>query len=92
MRFFIMRVLAPPQGNGSEAPSEAFASCWINDPSREIALTKATTLIRSQGWSVVEVAEDYPISREDYTLKPEGLEYYEQAIIDGEVAVFFIPR
>jgi hypothetical protein len=76
----------------SSTGSDAYASVWINDPNRENALGKATTLIEAYGWSVADVVEDYPISREDYANKPEGLDYYEQAVIDGEVAVFFIPK
>jgi hypothetical protein len=72
--------------------SEAYVSCWINVSNREQAFEKATQLIRDQGWTVAEVEEDHTISREDYAHKPEGLEYYEQALVDDEVLVFFIPK
>jgi hypothetical protein len=57
-------------------------------------LNKAISLIRDNGWSVTEIVEDYAISREDYLVKqdPEGLQYYEQALVDGEVLVFFVPK
>lgn len=92
MHFFVIRIQSTDPTVGSEKGSEAFVSCWVNDPIRNIALDKATKRIRGLGWNVIEIVEDYPISRDDYLLKPEGLEYYDQAIIDGEVLVFFIPK
>ena len=65
---------------------------WINEQNREIAFQKAMELVHGQGWDVVEVVEDYPIFREDYSRTAEGLEYYEQALIDGEVVVSFVPK
>jgi hypothetical protein len=87
-----MRVVSTPQGKDSQTSPEAYVSCWINDSDRDNALEKATALIGAHGWSVVEIAEDYSITRDEYSLKPEGLEYYEQALIDGEVLVFFVPK
>jgi hypothetical protein len=57
-------------------------------------LNKAIFLIRAHGWSVAELVEDYAISREDYLAKqePVGLQYCEQALVDGEVLVFFVPK
>jgi hypothetical protein len=94
MFVFVLHVRSDPQANARypQGYSEAYVSCWVNDSGRENALRKAVTEIQARGWSVTEVIEDYPISREDYSLKPEGLEYYEQALIDGEVFVFYVPE
>ncbi len=92
MTFFMIRVRARETRQASAGGSEAYASAWINDLNRASALEKATALVEASGWSVMDIVEDYPISREDYANKTEGLEYYEQAVIDGEVVVFFIPK
>ena len=92
MWFFVMRVVSSTQDKKLQAPTEAFVSCWIKDLVRDSALEKAISLINAHGWVVATIVEDYQISREDYLLKPDGLQYYEQALIDGEVAVFFVPK
>jgi hypothetical protein len=119
MHFFVMHVLSNTAAKERypKGYSEAHVSCWINDPSSENALKKAIALIRASGWSIAEIIDNYPISRENYSLKPEGLEcyeetpidgdkresspindertgleYYEQALVDGEVLVFFVSK
>jgi hypothetical protein len=92
MRFFMMQLRSLEEHENPPNSSEAYASAWINDPNRESALEKATTLIQENGWNMVNIVEDYPISREDYSLKTEGLDYYDQAVVDGKVVVFFIPK
>jgi hypothetical protein len=91
MHFFVLRV-RNSTASSSHIACTAFASCWINDPTRDRAFDKAINIIRDQGWNVEEILEDYPISKEDYADKPEGLEYYEQALLDGEVVVFFVAK
>ncbi len=92
MRFFVMRVCRSVEARQSQAAAEAYVSCWISDSEKDSALEKATSLINAHGWGVVNIVEDYQVSRDDYLLKSEGLEYYEQALIDGEVVVFFVPK
>ncbi len=94
MYFFVMRVLSNTQGKEGypQGYSTAWVNCWINDSSRENALKKAITLIREHGWFVAEILEAYPISREAYAHNPESLKYYEQALIDGEVFVFYVSK
>ena len=92
MHFFVMRVLAASPEKNAKSSSVAYVSCWINDASRDSAFKKAINLIDAQGWTAEEIIEDYSISREDYLEKPDGLDYFEQALIDGEVLVFFVPK
>jgi hypothetical protein len=91
MRFFVLHVFSTAPNEYFKGASEAYVSCWIKDSCRDSALTKAAALIHARGWKIAEIVEEYPISREDYALKPEDLEYYEQALIDDEVLVFFVP-
>jgi hypothetical protein len=92
MHVFVMRVVSTRQGKDTRAARVAYVSCWINDPSKDRALERATAVIRENGWDVEEIVENHPISREVYSLKPEGLRYYEQALVDGEVLVFHVPK
>ena len=92
MHFFAMEVSLDSPHEHPEMPPKAYVSCWINDSSPESAFKKASEMIHNQGWSIVETLEDHPISRENYADSTEGLEYYEQALIDEEVIVFFVAK
>jgi hypothetical protein len=45
--------------------------------------------IEDQAWVALSLEAQYPISEETYREKSEGRQYYEQALIDQEVFVFF---
>ncbi len=69
-----------------------FSGCWINTDDTIIANNRARKLIQSQGYDVVEILESYPIKSTDYEESTEGLEYFEQALIDSEVMVLFVSK
>ena len=67
----------------------AFAGCWINDDDPEVALTKCCEMIKRQDWTILEILEQFEITRSNYSDGDEGLRYFQQATIDGEVCVVF---
>ena len=68
----------------------AWVSCWINTDDEQDARQRAETMIGENGWSVIELDQCYPIAREGYPTGSDGLPYFEQALIDDEVLVFYV--
>lgn len=87
MIYFVYEVV--PSDNSSTA-GKIFASCWINLNDQSLAEGRAVKFIREQGYAPVERIDAYPIVRGDYEKSSEGLEYFEQALIDDEVMVLFM--
>lgn len=87
MIYFVYEVVP---SDGSATAGKIYAGCWINLDDEEPASDRAVQSIEGQGYSIKELVESYPITREDYTASPDGLEYFEQALIDDEVLVLFM--
>ena len=75
--------------------SEDFASCsgaavnvWVDASTEEQALALAAQEVRDAGWSVESIERVFSATRDNYSDDPTGLEYFEQALIDGIVLVF----
>ncbi len=89
MRFLQYKVFPKKETPAFKAYTGARAVCWINVKSKKEARQKAEALIAETEW-VIEILEDeHPVSREGYTESSEGLQYFEQALTDGEVIVFY---
>lgn len=89
MHFFTF--LSQPTPNAEEfADFEgAYVNCWIrNDDSRDEAQARAIELIRDYGWSVEALEDASIVSSADYQDGDEDREFYEQALVEGEVLVF----
>jgi hypothetical protein len=65
----------------------AHVACWIDVEDIELARSKAQKMIRNREWTVENLEEEHSITRE-IAETSTGLQYYEQALIDGEVLVF----
>lgn len=72
----------------SERHGGAAVGCWIKNQTEENAYLIAKGIIEKNGWKVLRLDEQYPISEEDYDNKSAGREYFELALIDEEVFVF----
>ena len=75
--------------------SDAFATCtgayanaWIDAPTESEAVSVAAAEIKDAGWSLESHPEVSLVSRTDYGSDESGLEYFEQALLDGTVLVF----
>lgn len=68
---------------------DAFASCWIRDGSIQEALQLLPATLVQYGYEVDQVLDAKTISRDNYDEGDEGLQYYEQAMIDDVVVVFY---
>jgi hypothetical protein len=61
--------------------------CWIKDQTQQNAMHIAAGSIAEHGWVMLEVLEQRPAARADFT-DTEYLQYYEQALIDSEVFLY----
>ena len=75
--------------------SENFASCsgaavnvWVRSPIEQEALAVASREVQKAGWRIITPGRIRRTARTDYADAPEGLPYFEQALLDGVVVVF----
>lgn len=65
----------------------ALVACWIERDIQSQAETIARIWIERENWTIIELREACPITRE--TQLPGGMRYFDQAEIDREVFVFY---
>jgi hypothetical protein len=75
--------------------SASFASCsgaavnvWVSSPTEQEALVVASREVQKAGWRITTPGRIRRTVRTDYADAPEGLPYFEQALLDGSVVVF----
>lgn len=90
MTMFLLTYLAAPTPDAKEFQDSggAYVSCWIQSQAREDAEKRATELIEEYGWSVEALQEGSVVTSADYARDDEDREFYEQALVEGEVLVF----
>jgi len=81
------------RANHTKQPSISYAgtaiACWIDLPDQSDAEKRARVVIEDQGWTIESVDDSYEITELSYSDDKDGLKYYEQALIDREVFVFY---
>jgi|SRR5215831_1656667 hypothetical protein len=88
--FFLQFEAKPREDNPErETVGGAFVNCWIERADLDEAAAVASKMIEEQGWSIVKASQMQPVDRAFYADGDEGLQYFEQALIDKEVLVFF---
>jgi hypothetical protein len=90
MTLFFFTFLATPTPKAKEFQDAggAYVSCWIQGGDRYGAEARARELIEEYGWSVEALEEGAVVTREAYGEGDEDLEFFEQALVEGEVLVF----
>jgi len=90
MTMFFLTFLATPTPDAKEFHDAggAYVSCWIQSAERQAAEERARDLIQDYGWSVEELEEGAIVTGADYDPGDEDREFYEQALVEGEVLVF----
>jgi hypothetical protein len=63
--------------------------CWIKDQTQRNAMHIAAGWIAEHGWVLGELLEQRSVTRADFQ-NTEYLQYFEQALIDGEVFLYEI--
>lgn len=90
MAIYSFTFLAAPTPDAKEFDKSggAYVNCWIRSDDPEQAEERATDLIYEYGWSVESLEGEALVTGEDYVDDEESREFYEQALVEGEVLVF----
>jgi len=88
MYFFTFRASPTSEAKEFQKAGGAYVNCWIDNASREEAEERASDLIFDYGWSVDSLEAEAVVTAEDYDEGDEDREFYQQALVDGEVLVF----
>jgi hypothetical protein len=90
MTMFFLTFLAVPTPDAKEYldAGGAYVNCWIQSGDRREAEERARTLIQDYGWSVEALEEGAIVTSESYDEDEEDREFFEQALVEGEVLVF----
>jgi hypothetical protein len=67
----------------------AYIDCYIKDQTEENALYVAKGWIAKNGWEVLDVEEQRQIEQDAYEEGTDGREYFQQALLDEEVFVYY---
>ena len=67
----------------------AYVDCYIKDQTAENALYVTKGWIAKNGWDVLAVEEQREIQEDAYEEDSEGREYFQQALTDEEVFVYY---
>jgi hypothetical protein len=65
----------------------AYINCWIDANNINKAEAVARLEIEKLNWQILQREEGYEILINDYRENADGLQYYEQALIDWQVYV-----
>jgi hypothetical protein len=68
--------------------TRAYVTCWIKRNTPDAAESAARASIEGSGWRVTTRDECRRITRSDYSAGAPDLEFFSQALVDGEVCVF----
>jgi hypothetical protein len=66
----------------------AVVNCWILRDTQTQAEALARSRIDAEEWQITALDEAGPMTRQSQAEYPDGMRYFEQAEIDGEVFVF----
>ena len=85
--YFICEASPKPGSKNASKFGGAFINSWIRRPSEAEALERIKTYLERNDWIVSSIKESNLVSRDFYKLDGEGIEYFEQAMQDGECFV-----
>lgn len=92
MTMFFYTFLAVPTPDAKEFHDSggAYVNCWIRSDGgdRHQAEARASELIHEYGWSVEALEEGAVVNSASYGEDDEDREFFEQALVEGEVLVF----
>ena len=88
---FFVQFEATPRRDARVEPAAAgaYVNCWIERPTLYEAVEDARGRIEEQGWIAGEPDEAYEVDETDYPPGQAGREYFQQALIDKWVLVFY---
>lgn len=85
--FFIQLRVRPAENSPNAVEyGGAYANCWVQREVLSDAMAAAIDLVHDAGWQAETVEEERQVFREEFN--GDGLEYFDQAVLDNEVCVF----
>lgn len=88
MHFFTFLAVPTPDAKEFHESAGAYVNCWIRDDDRQSAEQRARDGIQEYGWSVESLEGETVVTSATYDADDEDREFYEQALMEGEVLVF----
>jgi hypothetical protein len=89
LMFFFQFEVRPKETHPKRDEYEgAMVSCWVLRDTQSQAEAVARGWIGDEDWRITRVETATPMTRGQQAEHPDGLRYFEQAEIDGEVFVF----
>jgi hypothetical protein len=88
MYFLMYRVKPTAANNAGPEIKGAYANCLILSTSIDRAEEIARFKINELDWQIIDLEEGYEVINADYIDNANGMEMYEQALIDKEVYTF----
>jgi hypothetical protein len=85
---YFLQFLAERVKRRSKHRERAYVSCWVKRDTAEKAEAAAKMAIEGSGWQIVSLDDCHGVVRSDYEGDSADLEFFRQALIDGEVCVF----
>jgi len=89
MQYLILDAAQAPSVHHQKKYAGAQVGCWIKNQTKKNAYLVAKGRIEEQGWVVLSLEVQRPVTAETYKNNPEGRRYFGQALLDDEVFVFF---
>jgi hypothetical protein len=89
MQYLVLEAAQDPTFQHGDTYGGAQVGCWIKDQTEKNAYLIAKGWIEAQGWVVLSLDQQKRILLESYADGDEGKQYFEQALIDEEVFVFY---
>jgi hypothetical protein len=88
MQYLIIDSMQDPGFAHDKIHGGATVGCWIKNQTKKNAYLIAKGWIEYHGWVSLFLEDQYSVSEQDYKVKSEGKQYFEQALIDEEIFVF----
>lgn len=89
MHFLVFKITKSSLQQGLQV---AFGSCWVNSDDGVESRSRAEKMIVGQGWSIAAMLDCRAITRRSYHPSDENLQFFEQALVDGEVLVIYVAK
>lgn len=87
MFYFLFDVRPKPGTKEAVESGGAFVNCWIQRQTENEASERARFMLEGNNWIINELQESREVDEDYYLDDSEGMEYYKQALTDGEVLV-----
>ena len=89
MQYLIIEAVQDPSCVHEREYGGASVGCWIKGRSENEAALLAKAWVQNSGWVPLSIEEQYSVTEDFYSEDAGGREYFEQALIDNEVFVFY---